>query len=228
MKISKFTLAVTALLSFKAYSETPSAPTPTALVPSTHKIVESIRGDLNKDGQEDVVLLVKATDKTMIVADDRGKKVDRNRRGLIIAFKNGNSYAIALKNLNCFSSENEDGGVYFPPELSITTKKSNLLIQYSHGRYGYWTYNFRFQNSDFELIGYESSNNHGPVIESFVSINLLSNKALRRVNTNEGAQGGDERLKETWSKIKESKSIKLSEIANFDELSIEQALGLSN
>lgn len=227
-KTSTFTLAFTALLAFDAHSETLAAPTPTEFVPSTHKVVEIIGGDLNKDGQEDIVLLIKATDKSMVSLGGNGQEIDRNRRGLVIAFWTRNGYILALKHPNCFSSENEDGGVYFPPDLSVTTKNNSLFIHYAHGRYGYWGYNFRFQNADFELIGYDSSNNRGPVTESTVSINLLSNKILKKVNINAEAQGGDERFKEVWSKIKEPRSIKLSEIANFDEFYIEQILGLTD
>lgn len=228
MKTSSLSLALTALLCFNAHSENLSAPTLNSMIPKTHTVVETIKGDLNKDGQEDMVFLVKATDKAMVVPDRDGKRVDRNRRGLIIAFRVGDSYQIALKNLTCFSSENEDGGVYFPPELSLSIKGGNLLIDYGHGRYGYWSYNFRHQNSGFELIGFDRSENHGPVVQSFVSINLLSNKILKKVNTNQEAQGGDERFKENWSKIKKPKTIKLAEIESFDEFSLEKVLGISN
>ena len=228
MKTSSISLALAALLCFNAHSENLSAPTLNSMVPKTHTVVETIKGDLNKDGQEDMVFLVKATDKAMVVPDHDGKRVDRNRRGLIIAFRVGDSYQIALKNLNCFSSENETGGVYFPPDLSLSIKGGNLLIHYGHGRYGYWAYNFRHQNSEFELIGFDRSENHGPVVESFVSINFLSNKILKKVNTNQEAQGGDERFKESWSKIKKPKTIKLAAIENFDDLSVEQVLGISN
>lgn len=227
MNITKSIVILTTLLSFNAYAETISEPTLTALIPKSYNLVESIKGDLNKDGQEDVVLLIKATDPNRVVANRDGRMVDRNRRGLIIALKKGDAYDLALKNPDCFLSENEDGGVYFAPELSIEIKKGNLLIQYSHGRYGYWMYNFRYQNADFELIGYDNSNNRGPVVETFVSVNLLSNKVLRRVNTNQDAEGGDERFEETWSKIQHPKSIKLAEINDFDELSIERTLGIA-
>ncbi len=195
-------------------------------VPKGHKLVEAIHGDLNKDGQDDAVLLIKATDKSGWVTNHHGERVDRNRRGLIILFKGAEGYQLALRNLTCFASENEDGGVYFPPELFLEIKKGSLLISYMHGRYGYWGYNFRHQNGDFQLIGYDSSNNHGPVVESTISINLLSNKMLQRVNINQAADAGEERFKETWSKVKQPKVIKLSGMADFDAFDIQHELGL--
>ena len=93
-----------------------------------------------------------------------------------------------------------------------------MYANYGHGRYGYWKYTFRFQNSDFELIGYDQSDNHGPVVNSEISINFLSRKKLERLNTNESAEGGDEVFKETWKNINVNRLIKLSEIKDFDEL----------
>ena len=54
--------------------------------------------------------------------------VDRNRRGIIILFTEKDGYKLASKNYNCFSSENEDGGNYFSPELWVEERKGNLLF----------------------------------------------------------------------------------------------------
>lgn len=191
---------------------------PSDFLPKGYVIFEKINGDLNKDGVEDCVLIIKGTDTSKIITDEYRGKLDRNRRGIIVLFDKNDHYELAVKNYNCFSSENEDGGVYFPPELSIEIKKGNLLVHYGHGRYGYWQYTFRYQNSNFKLIGYDESSDRGPVIESMTSINFLSQKKQEKVNTNENAEGGDEVFKTTWKNIKASNLIKLSEIKDFDEL----------
>ena len=189
-------------------------------IPKGYVEFEKHFGDLNKDGQDDCVLIIKKTDKNNIVTNRFDKKVDRNRRGIIVLLKNGNGYQLADKNYDCFSSENEDGGVYYPPELSIESQRGNLIINYSHGRYGFWRYIFRFQNFSFKLIGYDSSSNRGPVTNRETSINFLTKKKLIRENTNENAEGGDETFKETWSDIEIENLIELSEIKDFDELDI--------
>lgn len=181
-------------------------------------IVEKIYGDLNKDGKDDCVVLTKETDKTKFVKDEHRGVLDRNRRGLIILIYKNGSYDVVLKNPSCFSSENEDGGVYYPPELSVEIKKGNLYINYNHGRYGYWSYTFRYQNSDFEMIGYDDSDNFGPRINSEVSINYLTKKKIIKVNTNENAEGGDEVFEETIEKVNINQLTKLSEIKDFDGL----------
>ena len=110
--------------------------------------------------------------------------------------------------------------MYFAPELSLEFERGNLIIHYAHGRYGYWRYIFRYQNANFELIGYDESNG-GVIVRSEVSINFLTKKKLTRENINEDAhQGGDEIFEETWENIEIEHLIKLSEIKDIDELDI--------
>jgi hypothetical protein len=192
-------------------------------LPKGYVIFAKENGDLNKDGIKDWVLIIKGTDKSKIVKHDSGQLLDQNRRGIIVLFGRKNAYELALKNYDCFSSENEDGGVYYPPELSIEIKKGNLYIGYAHGRYGYWAYNFRYQNSDFELIGYEGNNNHGPITKTTTSINFLTKKMLTKENLNQDKEEnedgyGEEVFKETWKTIRIEKLVKLSKIKDFDGL----------
>jgi len=201
------------ILSCKAQDKEPSD-----FIPKGYTEFKKYSGDLNKDGLEDYVLIIKKTDSANVVMNRFDKKVDRNRRGIIVLFKNANGYELADKNLECFSSENEDGGVYFAPELWIEIKDNKLYIHYGHGRYGYWKYTFRFQKSNFELIGYDSSSNRGPVTNRETTINFLTKKKLTKENTNENAEGGDEVFKENWNDIEIDNLIKLSEIKDFDEL----------
>ena len=189
-------------------------------IPQGYTLFEKFFGDLNKDGLDDCVLMVKNTDTANIVINRSDKKVDRNRRGIIVLFKNENGYQLADKNYNCFSSENEDGGVYYPPDLWIVIKDEKMYVEYSHGRYGHWRYTFRFQNSNFKLIGFDSSSNYGPITNKERSINFLTKKQLLKENTNEDAEGGDEIFKETWSTIELKNLIKLSDIKDFDELNM--------
>lgn len=65
-------------------------------LPKSFIIHEEIKGDLNKDGVEDVILLIKATDKKQFVVDEYRGKLDRNRRGLIILFNKRDSFKLAL------------------------------------------------------------------------------------------------------------------------------------
>jgi hypothetical protein len=191
-------------------------------LPEASVLVEKFSGDLNRDGMEDVVLLIKGTDKSKIIKDEYRGELDRNRRGLIILFNKKGQYETVLKNDTCFSSENEDGGVYFPPELSLEIAKGNLYIHYGHGRYGHWSYTFRFRNAGFELIGYDASDSRGPILNRVTSLNFLTKKKQTKENTNENPdqESGDEMFKETWTTIKLEKLIELSTIADFDQLDV--------
>lgn len=183
---------------------------------------KNITGDLNKDGKKDVVLIIKAISKSNIFQDEYRGELDRNRRGIIVLINKGNFYESISQNLNCFSSENEDGGVYFAPELGVEILKGNLKITYAHGRYGYWNYTFRFQNKDMELIGYDSYQSRGPIPQSEESINFLTKKKLFRDNLNKDDDNDNyvEKYKDTWTTFTIDKLLKLSEIDDFDELEL--------
>ncbi len=192
---------------------------PSDFIPEGFILFEEIKGDLNKDGEEDLVLLIKGTDKSRIVeVEDRGK-LDRNRRGILILFKKKRGYELILENRNCFASENEEGGVYYAPELYLEIEKGKLFVKYAHGRYGNWSYTFRFKNNDFDLIGFDESNAMGPVIESEISINFLTKKKQIRRNTNLYEDPENEVFDETWEDIKQDKLIQLSAIKDFEDLS---------
>jgi hypothetical protein len=193
---------------------------PIDFLPKGYVLLEQIKGDLNKDGRDDCVLLIKGTDKSKFVTDDYRGLLDRNRRGIVVVFHKKGGYELVLKNYSCFSSENEDGGVYYAPELSLAIKKGNLYVSYAHGRYGYWDYTFRYQHSDLELIGFDDSDNYGPVVNRETSINFSTQKKIVKENTNENAESGEEVFKITTSKIHQSKLIRLSKIKDFDELNV--------
>jgi hypothetical protein len=191
-----------------------------ALIPAKYQLNAAIHGDLNQDGQADLVLIVKQTDPNQWVINHFDEKVDRNRRGIMVFLHQNGKYQKLLQNLDCFSSENEDGGVYFAPELFFEIKKNLMKVNYGHGRYGYWNYTFRLQGQDLRLIGYNQSENHGPYTDYFTSINFLTQKKLFKENMNLENRDQPERFKETWSKISQ-KPIYLSQIKDFDELTFE-------
>ena len=209
------------ILAATVFGQVESKNNPSDFLPKGFVVFERINGDLNKDGIEDCVLIIKGTDKTKIITDEYSGILDRNRRGIIVLLNKNNRYKLAVKNYECFSSENEDGGAYFAPELSIEINDGNLHTHYTHGRYGYWKFTFRFQNSDLRLIGYDagyrSNFDSDWVTFDEESINFLSKKKLTK-EIIKVATDGKETFKETWKKIFINRLIKLSEIKDFDEL----------
>ena len=190
-----------------------------AYLPASYTLFEAIQGDLNQDGLKDVVLIVKATDPKQWVTDEYRGKLDRNRRGVIVLLNAKGQYQKVVQNLSLFSSENEDGGVYFAPELVPSIEKGLLKLHYAHGRYGYWAYQFRLEGHDMRLIGYDSSDNFGPYVNSETSVNFLTAKKLVRENLNKDPDS-DPKFKETWSKVNVA-PMYLSKIQDIDDLSFE-------
>ncbi|SFC51793.1 hypothetical protein [Flavobacterium phragmitis] len=193
---------------------------PEDFIPKGYVPFDTITGDFNKDGLEDYILIIKGTDKSKVITDEYRGQLDRNRRGIIALINKNNGYELAVKNYDCFSSENEEGGVYYAPELDLEIKNGKLYIAYRHGRYGYWEYTFRYQNNDFELIGYDASSNHGPVTLTETSINFLTRKKIVNQNVNENTYDGDEIFEKTETKLPPNKLLRLSDISDFDELDV--------
>lgn len=192
---------------------------PNDFIPKGYVLNDKIKGDLNNDGYDDCVLIIKGTEKNNMITDEYQGTLDRNRRGIIVLFNRNNYYELGIQNHNCFSSENEDGGVYFPPELSVEIKEQILSIQYGHGRYGYWSYKFHYDNLDFQLFSYVQSDNRGPIVERETSINFLSKKKQEKININKNIEAVEDEVFEiTWKNIVVDRLIKLSEIKDFDQL----------
>mgnify|MGYP003332933586 CR=1 FL=1 len=188
-------------------------------IPKGFVLFDSFSGDLNKDEINDTVWIVKATDQTKIINDQYRGELDRNRRGIIIKLSNKSGSPKFIQNLDCFSSDKEDGGVYFPPDLSFELKNNLLFIKYDHGRYGNWQYIFRYQNDNFKLIGYDLNEKRGPIITNKTSINFSTNKMLVSKNiTPDNTKNPvfEEKMTEVNPKL----IFNLKEIKDFDNLSI--------
>ena len=130
---------------------------------------------------------------------------------------------------NCFSSDNEDGGVYFAPELTVEIKKGNLLINYDHGRYGSWKYTFRYQKNNFELIGYDTyirDHTSGQLVEKLISINFLTQKMQTKTSITDMVDDREVEIENTehWQDFKLTAPVTLTNIfmdtylLNFDEV----------
>ena len=192
----------------------------TNFIPKGYKLFDKVYGDLNQDGITDCVLIIKAMHKEGFVTDDDGNVIDRNRRGIIILFNKHDGYEVALKNYDCFSSENEDGGEYGPPELSINIRKGKLYVVYNYGRYGFWSYCFRYQDSDFVLIGFDRSENWGATVFTKKSINFLTGTEYIDKNINSKNPDGKNVFRRKVVKIDRKPLYKLSKIKDFDDLDV--------
>ncbi len=70
-----------------------------------------------------------------------------------------------------------------------------------------------------KLIGYDQSENMGPVVHYLSSYNFLTGKKQEKENINFYSENPEnEEFKETWSDLPKKELITLSSIEDFDEL----------
>ena len=108
--------------------------------------------------------------------------VNKNRRGIVVLLSNGDKYEAVVTKRDIFESPNEDGGAYFPPELVVEIKNSELKFFYSYGKYGYWEYVFALDGKDFKLVRYFSSVNNGPKPEHIVKMDFINHRLEKSAN----------------------------------------------
>lgn len=131
-------------------------------VPQNMQIIDSIRGDLNKDGIPDLAFVLENTKECITQEDD----FCPHPRTLAIAFANADNsgYTLVLQAdrfiLNRYSPQEDE------PFEGLSVKRRSLFINFRlWTAAGSWyagteTYVFRWQNQQFELIGQASDTYH--------------------------------------------------------------------
>lgn len=201
-----------------------------AFVPKGWRLEQQQSGDLNKDGQDDLLLLLRSNEpKNVLKNDGLGQNpFDTNPRILAVAFGNGagKSFTLGLEN-HTLIARTEDPvmedlvGETGAVAIERGTLKVTLSLFSSAGSWsaGNSTFRFRHGKRGFELIGYDNvstQRNTGEVEE--VSINYLTGKVQISTGTIE-----DDKLKDKWRKIAKKKLLLLEEIG--DGLAFDPGIG---
>jgi hypothetical protein len=205
MHKNKTLILMMTIIQMSVFAQQIGSQVPQDYIPPGYAINRTIEADFNNDGVNDYVIILK---------EERSTK-----GGLMALLDKNNTYEIATKNLQCFEFE-KDGGVYFPPELSVEVSGGNLIILYDHGRYGSSSYIFKFRSSDFELIEFNRQDSRGPYIVEITSIDFLNRKKIIRKNTYQPKTEYDmkEDFDDFLSDISIEHLIRLSEIDSFDNI----------
>ena len=95
--MKKLLIFLITTLTTTAFGQVELKQNPSDYLPKGYVIFEKIIGDLNKDGIEDCVLIIKGTDTSKIITDEYRGKLDRNRRGIIVLFNKKDHYELAVK-----------------------------------------------------------------------------------------------------------------------------------
>ena len=124
--------------------------------------IQSATGDLNKDGIEDFVLIVRPNDPAHIKTRDDGFEYNFNPLFLAVYFGSPSGVYKRVKVWHETVSGREDEYTDITNELSITPKGAIDISVSSWSSMGTAatggsTYRYRFQSGDFYLIGEESS-----------------------------------------------------------------------
>ncbi|GBU23370.1 hypothetical protein R80B4_03287 [Fibrobacteres bacterium R8-0-B4] len=162
------------------------------------------RGDLNGDGEEDCVLIIEQA--LAPVGENSGDEM----RGIMIFFKEGGGYRLAMENRNGLGqNSSESCGACGYRELTFGIGKGNLYFYYYWGKHNNKeTFTFRYKNSEFELIGYDLDNGG----KRAASVNF---PAKKKVST-DCPKG--KKCTETWTTFAMKEPILLRKIVDFPHL----------
>jgi len=180
-------------------------------IPNNWKLLDSAQGDLNKDKQTDLALILQYKDSISIVNKDDDSIVTQPRILIILLYDpTTNQYQLVEKS-NSFILYHDDPNMEDPYQ-DISINSGILKIDFSFfmfsGGWGMYhnSYKFRFQDKSFVLIGADESYVHRATGESEDrSYNFLTKK----VKVSTGTISSDKQ-KVIWRTIdlKEQKTLK--------------------
>ncbi len=180
-------------------------------IPSNWIILDSAKGDLNKDGSSDAALVLQYKDSVTLIKAEEDTVITQPRL-LIILFKNSldNSYSLAEQS-NTFILNHDNSSMddpYMPMEINKGVLTISLHIFYNMGSW-YVTdahYKFRYQDKEFALIGADYNSFHRATGEyENYSYNFLTNKRELKKGKN---QETNEKTYWKTIKIPELKTLK--------------------
>lgn len=166
------------------------------LVPTGWRVEQRLQGDLDRDGRNDVVLVLKMTDAANVLqVDERTPEtLDTNPRMLIAALMDPaggyrtvtQDHALILRRVSTDQDDSLDessttggGGVGINTAGTVTVTLSQFASMGSW-QMGETSFNFRYQDGCLRLIGYERSTVQRNTGETnALSINYLTGRAWR-------------------------------------------------
>ncbi|MBM1174103.1 hypothetical protein [Microvirga arabica] len=168
------------------------AETAEGFVPSGWMLEVQASGDLNQDGNADLILVLRQNNPANVIENFEGfgeKPFDTNPRILAIAFRDGLSgkFSLQLENHTLIPRRTEPAADDpFDKESGIAIARGSFQVRLNWWMSaGGWetfitTYTFRHRSGRFELIGYDRSTTHrGSGDTASLSINYLTRRAKR-------------------------------------------------
>lgn len=195
-------------------------------LPSGWKVIDSARGDLNKDSLPDWVLIIENTDQRNFVHNNGlgSDTLNANPRILLVLFKDKttDNYRLVTQNNAFIPPPNDTVSPCLADPIAetktITIKNGVLGLHFQYWlSCGSWftsnhDYLFRYQNKQFELIGFNSMEFHRSSGEmSEYSINF-STKKLAHTEGGNMFEETTTKPKTTWKKFTLPKMMSLQQM----------------
>ncbi|GLQ99298.1 hypothetical protein GCM10007863_37180 [Dyella mobilis] len=168
-----------------------SATTPEGFVPAGWRIEKKLEGDLDQDGDADLVLVLRKTSPRNIVSIDADGCLvpfDTNPRMFVVAFhkRSPDSYSLAVASHTLIPREGlpvPDSNLInaWDPLKDVLIARGNIMLTLDYGAERDWntiteTFTFRYRDKCFQEIGYDSRESDTKSDISFTSINFLTGK----------------------------------------------------
>lgn len=198
------------------------------MIPKGWKQLHLLKGDLNKDGKADIVLIIEQNSKARRIANENrlgGAILNLNPRKLIVLFREGQGYKQVASSSRLIPSEGDaenpclaDPLANLKPEIVNGVLKIHLNYWLSCGSWyvSNYDYIFRYQNKRFELIGLDYLSFHrASGEEEKVSINFMTQKKQISSHSPKVLQdedGRDVNPTEKWESFKAPKRYTLEEM----------------
>ena len=173
-------------------------------VPSGWKLAESVFGDFNRDGLNDIALAIVENNPKNIIKNECGlgeSEFDANPYAILVALKQKNAgYRLTASDFKIIPRR--DSPVSDQPYTDITAKNGVLSVAYHFWQSaGSWststhTYKFRYQDKCMKLIGHEFNWMHrASGEETAISTNFLTGTYLTIKNNPENNHRTQEKHK---------------------------------
>lgn len=174
------------------------------IIPKNYSIVDSIKGDLNNDGIDELVVAFN----TQKESEDNFESVIRE---LIIYKKEKNEWTVWTKSKDALYGS-RDGGMMGDPFEKIEVKKGHLFVSQSGGSSWKWghTDQYRYQDGKFYLIGYIS--NYGKPCEYWtdVDFNLSTGKIILKKEYEKCPNNDEQKIYKRENETFYSKGLKIT------------------